>query len=213
MRVSGDTEARPTPEGFQRAYEGEAPWDIGGPQPAFETLEEERLIGHKVLDAGCGTGENALFLAARGHDVTGVDLVPRALARGRAKAEERGLTPRCRFVEGDLLDLDHVAGIDPPFDTVIDSGVFHVFGPRERPVYSDRLSRVVRPGGMVYILVFSEKEPTDWGGPHRIRKDDFLLNFPDDRGWDVQKVAQARFATRLPEVEGHAWLAHIKRAD
>jgi len=95
-----------------------APWDIGRPQPAFVRLADEgRLAGH-LLDAGCGTGENALLAAGRGADVTGVDVAPTAIARARAKASARGLT--ARFEVADALDLGRL-GLT--VDTVIDSGV------------------------------------------------------------------------------------------
>jgi 2-polyprenyl-3-methyl-5-hydroxy-6-metoxy-1,4-benzoquinol methylase len=74
---------------FEEFYDGKAPWDIGKPQKAFTAVAE--LVSGRVLDAGCGTGEHALFFAARGHRVTGVDLVEKALLRARSKAAERGL--------------------------------------------------------------------------------------------------------------------------
>ena len=53
------------PDQFESMYLGQAPWDIPGPQPAFVALEEAGAIRGSVLDAGCGTGENALYLASR----------------------------------------------------------------------------------------------------------------------------------------------------
>jgi len=46
--------------------DGPAPWDTGRPQPAIVRLAGERAFAGEVLDAGCGTGENALHLAALG---------------------------------------------------------------------------------------------------------------------------------------------------
>src|SRR5690242_5932985 len=67
------------PEIFEKFYQGQAPWDIGEPQPEFVRLAESGAIEGTVLDVGCGTGENALYLAARGHDVWGIDFVPKAI--------------------------------------------------------------------------------------------------------------------------------------
>ena len=64
---------------FESAYAGAAPWDIGRPQRAL--VEVADRIAGSVLDAGCGTGENALFLAARGHKVTGIDFLAEPIAR------------------------------------------------------------------------------------------------------------------------------------
>ncbi|HZP89453.1 MAG TPA: hypothetical protein VFC04_00470, partial [Actinomycetota bacterium] len=53
---------------FETAYGGSPAWDIGRPQPAVVRLEEAGEITGSVIDLGCGTGENALFLASRGHE-------------------------------------------------------------------------------------------------------------------------------------------------
>ena len=53
-----ETHGKPT---FEAAYADKAPWDIGGPQPAF--VERAGQVAGSVLDVGCGTGENALFFA------------------------------------------------------------------------------------------------------------------------------------------------------
>ncbi|HZP56698.1 MAG TPA: class I SAM-dependent methyltransferase, partial [Dehalococcoidia bacterium] len=71
--------------------DGPAPWDIGGPQPAVVRLAAAGVIAAPVLDAGCGSGENALHLASRGFAVVGVDVAETALDMARAKGAERGL--------------------------------------------------------------------------------------------------------------------------
>jgi SAM-dependent methyltransferase len=122
-------------ERFESAYQGTAPWDIPGPQPAFKALEEAREIHGSVLDAGCGTGENALFLASHGHEVWGLDFVPVAVERATAKAKERGLS--VHFQVGDALKLDQLGRT---FDTAIDCGLFHT-SPTSRGRCTSRGSR------------------------------------------------------------------------
>src|SRR5271168_1846506 len=70
---------------------GPAPWDIGRPQPAIVRLAAEGGFAGAVLDAGCGTGENALYVASLGLAVLGVDVAETALAMARAKAASRGI--------------------------------------------------------------------------------------------------------------------------
>jgi hypothetical protein len=69
---------------FESAYAGQAPWDIGRPQQAFLDVAD-RITG-SVLDAGCGTGDNALFFASRGHKLTGIDFLEEPITRARRKA-------------------------------------------------------------------------------------------------------------------------------
>jgi len=115
-----------------------------------------------VLDAGCGTGEHTLLAAAHGAEATGIDAAPTAIDRARAKAAERDLP--ARFQVADVLDLP-VLGLE--FDTLIDSGVFHVFSDEDRPRYVASLAEVLRPGGTCYLMCFSDREPGEWG-PRRV---------------------------------------------
>jgi cyclopropane fatty-acyl-phospholipid synthase-like methyltransferase len=195
---------------FASAYDGQPPWDIPGPQPEIVALEESGAIGPRVLDAGCGTGENALYLAARGHEVLGLDFVAVAVERARAKAHERGLA--ARFEVGDALDLDRLA---IAVDAVIDCGLFHTFADDERPRYVAGLAHVVRPGGAAHVLCFSDREPPGQG-PRRITRDEIRDAFSD--GWEVEAIREARFRTAdHPEARTFtpggplAWLATVRR--
>jgi SAM-dependent methyltransferase len=78
--------------------DGAPPWDIGRPQPAIVLAAAGGFAG-PVLDAGTGTGENALHVAMLGLPVLGVDLAEAALAIARAKADRRGVD--AEFVAAD----------------------------------------------------------------------------------------------------------------
>jgi len=93
------------------------PWDIGRPQPVFERLADQGLLRGRLLDAGCGTGENTMMAAAHGADALGVDVAPNAITQARRKAAERGSA--ARFEVADVLDLGRLGLIA---DTVVDSG-------------------------------------------------------------------------------------------
>ena len=182
-----------------------APWDIGRPQPAFARLADEGRLTGRLLDAGCGTGENALLAASRGADVTGIDVAPTAIARARAKASERGLT--ARFEIADALDLGRLS---LTVDTVIDSGVFHVFGDDDRARYVASLAGVLSPAGACYLMCFSDRQPGNWG-PRRVRADELRAAFSD--GWAVESITADTF--EINPVGGttqvQAWLAVIRR--
>jgi SAM-dependent methyltransferase len=182
-----------------------APWDIGRPQPAFARLADDGCLTGRVLDAGCGTGEHALLAASRGADVTGIDVAPTAIARARAKASERGLA--ARFEVADALDLGHL-GLTA--DTVIDSGVFHVFDDDDRARYVASLASVLRPAGACYLMCFSDRQPGTWG-PRRIRAQELRAAFSD--GWTIESITASTF--EINPVDGatqvQAWLATIRR--
>ena len=197
-------------EMFGSVYRGQAPWDIGGPQPVFVALEESGAIRGSVLDAGCGTGENALYLAARGHEVWGIDYVPIAVERAQAKARERGLG--VHFQQANVLEMDQLGR---QFDTVIDCGLFHTFSDEERPSYAAGLAKVVRPGGQFHMLCFSDREPPG-EGPRRVAQQEIHDAFRD--GWEVKEIREAKFEiARYPDAPQfspggpRAWLASIVR--
>ena len=79
---------------FEEAYHTTPAWDIGRAQREFIRLEESGKISCDVLDVGCGTGENALFLAGCGHEVWGVDSAPRAIGIARRKLKNEALLQR-----------------------------------------------------------------------------------------------------------------------
>ena len=194
-------------EFWDAAYTAEAPppWDIGRPQPAFIRLAEAGLLTGAVLDVGCGTGEHALLAAAHGAEATGIDAAPAAIERARAKAAQRDLP--ARFEVADVLDL---GVLDLEFDTIIDSGVFHVFSDEDRPRYVASLAEVLRPGGTCYLMCFSDREPGEWG-PRRVSQDELRAAFSD--GWRVDSIVADSFDVN--PIEGktrvEAWLATIRR--
>jgi len=196
-----------TPTGWDSAYEtgSRAPWDIGRPQPAFVRLADGGLLCGRVLDAGCGTGEHALLAAARGADVVGVDISPRAIEQARRKAAERDLA--VRFEVADALSLD---GLGLTFDTVIDSGLFHVFDDADRTRYVTSLASVLPPGGTCYLMCFSERQPGTMG-PRRVRQEELRAAFSD--GWAVTAIVADAFELNpgLGTPAAQAWLATIRR--
>ena len=186
-------------------HDGPAPWDIGEPQPAVARLASEGGFSGTVLDAGCGTGENALYIASLGLDVFGFDVAETALAIARSKAQERGI--RIEFVEADALQL---AGLKRSFETVLDSGLFHTFDRDERARYVVSLASVTEHGGTLHVLCFSD-EGADIG-PHPVGREELAAAFDSSGAWNVTAIEPARIRTRFHgSGSAPAWLAKIRR--
>jgi SAM-dependent methyltransferase len=184
--------------------DGPAPWDIGGPQPAVVRLASEGGFAGAVLDAGCGSGENALHVASLGLPVLGVDVAETALAIARAKAEERGI--EVELAVADALRLD---GLGRRFETVLDCGLFHTFDDGERPGYVASLASVTEHDGTLYVLCFSDDGPDT--GPHPVSRDELTAAFNAGNGWNVAAIERERVQTRYHDDGAPAWLATVTR--
>jgi len=189
---------------FNEAYRGIPPWDIGRPQPVFAKLAVDEDLGDDIIDVGCGTGEQAILFASRGYRVLGIDSAPLAIEKARAKASQRG--SKAEFAVADALHLERLGR---RFDAAIDSGLFHVFSDGQRATYVESLGAVLNPHGKYYMLCFSDKEPVDWGGPRRIFKQEILNSF--SKGWRVNYVRPARFASAFHDRGARAWFSKITR--
>ncbi len=193
---------------FAEMYAGRAPWDIGKPQKPFLDVADQ--ISGRILDAGCGTGETALFFASRGHPVTGIDFLDEPIRRARQKAAERGLS--VTFLVKDAMTLEDWA---ERFDNVLDSGLFHVFSDEDRRTYVAGLETVLQPGGRLFLLCFSDEEPGTQG-PRRISQQELREAFA--RAWTIEAIKPVRLEV-IPDLkdmtfsEGgpKAWFAVVRR--
>jgi SAM-dependent methyltransferase len=186
-------------------YDGPAPWDVGRPQPAVARLALEGRFSGSVLDAGCGTGENTLLVAALGLPALGVDVAETALSMAREKAASRGIA--AEFAWADALRLER---LERRFDSVLDCGLFHSFDGDERPEYVASLASVTGPGATLYVLCFSDVGSDT--GPHPVSRDELAAPFGPGSGWNVAAIDQDRVLTRFHDEHGApAWLATLTR--
>jgi SAM-dependent methyltransferase len=185
-------------------HDGPAPWDVGQPQPAIVRVASQGGFAGAVLDAGCGTGENALCVAALGLSVLGVDVAETALAIAREKADDRGID-----VEFAAADALHLERLGRRFDTVLDCGLFHSFEADERPRYAASLASVTEHGGTLHVLCFSDEGPDT--GPHPVSQEDLRAAFDASSGWKIAAIEPDRVLTRFHDDGAPAWLATITR--
>jgi SAM-dependent methyltransferase len=160
---------------------GPPPWDIGRPQPAFVRLAEAGALKGAVLDAGCGTGEHAMLAARHGARAVGIDVSRRAIEIARRKAAERGID-----VGFQVLDALHLDTLGETFETIVDSRLFHIFDQAVRVHYLTAVHDVLRTGGHLHLMCFSDRQPGDWG-PHRVTEAELRAAFSS--GWRIDILA------------------------
>jgi SAM-dependent methyltransferase len=161
-KVTTPASFRPNPEAFDKLYRGEAafegaptptaiPWDVHQAQPRLMEVEALGGISGEVLDIGCGLGDNSIYLASRGHSVTGLDGSAAAIEEARRRAAEAGVS-----VTFDLADATNLTGYDGRFDTVVDSALYHCLDEEGRHAYVAGLYRATRPAARLHLWCFSD---------------------------------------------------------
>ena len=151
-----------------------------GPAAAFIAVADR--VTSPVLDSGCGPGETALYFAARGHQVTGIDFVEEAIRQAKPRP------PNAAYLESSLVkDAMALINWDERFASVIDSGLFHIYSGADRRNYVKGLAHVVRPGGRLFLYCFSNKEQAPGGG---VSRQELYDAFAD--GWEVESVRSVR---------------------
>ncbi|MGW0537911.1 class I SAM-dependent methyltransferase [Streptomyces sp. NPDC003032] len=136
-------------EDFYR--DGRPPWDCGVTPPELVALVDgpDALMPGRVLELGCGTGTNAVYLARHGWRVAAVDLVDRAVRQAREKAAAAGadVTVLC----GDATRLDEV-GVPGPYDLFFDLSCYCGIPPHRRDAYAAGLTKRAAPGARLLIF-------------------------------------------------------------
>jgi cyclopropane fatty-acyl-phospholipid synthase-like methyltransferase len=177
---------------FRDYYEAAPAWDIEKPQQIF--VDHANQVTGSVLDLGCGTGEHTLFFAERGHPATGIDFLEGPIIRAKQKALKRHLD--ATFLVEDVLSLQ-----DWPqrFDCVIDSGLFHVFSEQDRAKYVSVVKTLLKPGGKLFLLCFSNENPAMEEGPKCLTKKELQDAFSN--GWNIESIQLTKFEVRPEQKE------------
>lgn len=184
----------PSSQFFEQVYAGDAPWDIGEPQPDLIRLIGEFPAEGRMLDLGCGTGDLAIGLAQTGYSVVGIDFAPSAIAI--AKERVTRLSPhvqaRTEFRVGDAFEISRWTG---EFGAITDSGLYHLFGTPERRGLAHEIRETLPVGGRFYLLGFATSIEAP-NVPREVTREEIAELFSEDAGWLVRSVRQARFHTR-----------------
>lgn len=141
-----------------------APWDIGAREELVDLVESGRIQPCSAIDLGCGTGANAIYLAQKGFEVTGVDFSSAAIEKARARAKEAGV--QVEFIIDDLTNLSHVSGA---YDFLLDYGVLDDLRLPQREPYVQNMLTLTKVNSQ-YLL---------WGFEYPLRWWERFLPFYD----------------------------------
>jgi SAM-dependent methyltransferase len=191
---------------FKGRYEAnETPWDIG--QPDFNLVQivtSTPIKPCKALDIGCGTGDNVIWLAQQGFDVTGIDTSELAIK----KAQEKALQSRanCQFFVGNFL-TSQIAGA--PFGFVFDRGLFHAFdSEEERRTLTENVHRHLNKGGLWLGLIGNADDERQTPGPPR-RSGRDIVNAAEGC-FEILSLVSSHFGYKLPDPP-RAWVCLMRK--
>jgi cyclopropane fatty-acyl-phospholipid synthase-like methyltransferase len=152
------------PSWWDLAYRFGAPWDSRRPPDELKALVEGgRLKVGRVLDIGCGTGTNVLYLAQRGFQAFGVDASRVAIGKAEARAKRQGA--KCSFYLLDFTDTEAVSKALSAFEILLDVGCFHSLSTKDRQRYLNSLMAVSRPNSIYLLWSFIPSSGWSYGPP------------------------------------------------
>ena len=192
---------------FEQHYEdNDTPWEINRPDHNLICFVKSLPVPPgSAIDLGCGTGDNSIWLASQGFQVTGCDLSPIALDQARVKAERAKV--RCTFSQGNFMqELPPGA----PFSFAFDRGCFHTFDdPAVRNCFVARVAEVLEAKGQWLSLIGNkDEERGDRPGP------------PQLAAWEVIAAVEPYFEV-ISLTRGHfdfdktpaplIWICHMRK--
>lgn len=194
----------------QRYVDADTPWDSGVPSHHLRALIAEGIIKPcRVLELGCGTGTNAIFLAQEGFQVTAVDLAEEAISRAKSKAEKASV--KVEFLKADVTALPDLGA---PFSLVFDRGTYHIVRKINLAGYQSMLEKVIDLEGLLLVLAGNANEDLHpEKGPPRVSASELCAEL-EGSCFDLLRLNESNFhGVRIDgeEVEPLSWAALLKR--
>ncbi|MCA9267209.1 MAG: class I SAM-dependent methyltransferase [Planctomycetales bacterium] len=171
-----------------RYVQGDTPWDNNLPDSQLQrVLTEFELRPSRVLELGCGTGTNAVFLAQQGFAVTAMDIAPLAIAKAQSRAQAAGVA--IDFSAGDILECPAPA---EPFPLVFDRGVYHCVRRVSAEGFCRKVADATAPGGLYFTVAGNANEAEAAAeGPPRVTAEELCREFSPL--FDLVLLREARF--------------------
>ena len=189
----------------QRYVSGDLPWDLGHPDHnLIRAVRDFEIEACTALDIGCGTGDNALWLAQQGFTATGVDLAEKAIDLALEKSET--MKTHAEFFVRDILK-DDIPG--NPFQFVFDRGCFHTFRTKkQRKLFARNVHNLLDKGGHWLSLIGSVDDGRlDIGPPKRTAMEVVTAVEPY---FEILSLQQGRFDSKS-EMPSKIWVCMGRR--
>ena len=151
-------------------------WDTKSVNPVFVKLLEKKEFNKtcKILIAGCGKGYDAVFVAAKGYDVTAVDFSSTAIGYAKNLAYQNNVN--VKFLIEDIFTLnEHYC---EKFDLVYEYTTYCAINPDRRKEYAKKISSLVKKGGRLIAILFPV-DNRDGGPPFSVDAVEFYNNFSE----------------------------------
>ena len=145
---------------WQKHYnEGDLAWDLGEvAQPFVRLWEDHALTPGTLVVPGCGQGHEVIFFAEKGFRVTGIDFSPGAVKLLGESLNRKKLD--AQVLHRDFFQLE--AAHDQAYDAMLEQTFFCAIHPDQRSTYVETVSRILKPGGLLFGLFYETGEE---GGP------------------------------------------------
>ncbi len=191
---------------FNARYKsGDTPWDIG--QPDFNLIEvvtKQPIPSCKVLDIGCGTGDNSIWLAQNGFQVIGTDTSEIALEKAKEKASKANVA--CHFVLVDFLK-NKIEGA--PFGFVFDRGCFHAFSSKnDRRRFAQNVAAHLEEAGLWLTLVGNADGHRQGPGPPQRTAGDIVSAV--EPYFEILSLTSSHFGSHRPNPP-RAWRSLMQK--
>lgn len=188
---------------WQKHYdEDDLAWDLGEVAHPFVRLWEDKVLTPGTLIVpGCGQGHEVIYFAERGFQVTGVDYSPGAVKLLCDSMNRRSLSGQ--VLHRDFFELE--AAHDQIYDAMLEQTFFCAIHPDQRSAYVETVSRILKPGGLLFGLFYETGE--EGGPPFNTTEADIQNHFA--AAFDIERLEKCSFSSE--KRKDKEWLAIMRK--